>query len=405
MVGVGPAALADEAPRSAEAGAPAVAPPASAPLAAASPAVAPPAAAPPAAAPPAVAPTAVAPTTAASPAVAPTAGAGNSSAAPAAPRNPSAAELASARRLFALGLAAEDQGRWAEALETYERIRKIVVSPPLWYHIGVCHEALGHVVEALNAFELAQSSAVARQELALAAESRSRIEKLRTKTSQIVLRLPEDATGVRVEIDGEPIHPALVGAAILVTPGERQVSARAENYAERFEAMVRAETGAVVELRAELGRKRTPAASRPIAPVRAAPPRHPEPGPLVAPEIVVGAAAALAVGAAITGALAYDVRQLYLKKNAHPAPGSRAEREALRDRGQALALTSTALTGVALLAGGYATYLFWPSASPRPIAPRAAGRPPAPTPAAAGATALSPWVGPAGAGVAVRGSL
>ncbi|WP_437671837.1 hypothetical protein [Sorangium sp. So ce131] len=424
MVGVGPAALADEAPRGAEAASPAGAPPAVAPPASAPPISAPLAVAPSASEPLAVAPRASASPSSASPAGALSAGAspagaspagaspagalnnsGAGSAAPAAPRNPSAAELASARRLFALGLAAEDQGRWAEALETYERIRKIVVSPPLWYHLGVCHEALGHVVEALNAFELAQSSAAARKELALAAESRSRIEKLRTKTSQIVLRLPDDATDVRVEIDGEPIHPALVGAAILVTPGERRVSARAENYAERFEATVRAETGAVLELRAELGRKRPPVASRPLAPLRAAPPRDPAPGPLLAPEIVAGAAATLAVGAVITGALAYDARQLYLEKNAHPAPGSRGEREALRDRGQALALTSTALTGVALLAGGYATYLFWPSAPPRLSAPRAAGRPPAPGPTAAGATALSPWVGPAGAGVAVRGSL
>ncbi|WP_437568113.1 hypothetical protein [Sorangium sp. So ce542] len=326
-------------------------------------------------------------------------------AASAAPRQPGAAELASARHLFSLGLAAEDQGRWAEALEIYERISKIVVSPPLWYHLGVCHEALGHVVEALNAFELATSGATARKELALARESRSRLEKLRAKTSQIVLQLPEDATGVRVEIDGEPIHPALVGAAILVSPGARRIAVSAENYAERFEATVQAETGAVVELQAELGRKRALAASRPIAPARPAPPRAPAPGVSVPPVAVLGAAAALGAAAVVTGAMAYDVRHTFVKKNENPAPGSMAERQALRDRGQALAVTSTALTGAALVAGGFAAYLFWSSPSPRAAPEHAAGPRPSPAPRAPGLTALTPWVGADGAGVAVQGAL
>ncbi|MGK4002568.1 tetratricopeptide repeat protein [Sorangium sp. So ce1036] len=325
-------------------------------------------------------------------------------AAPAASRPPNAAELASARRLFAIALSAEDQGRWAEALETYERIRKIVVSPSLWYHIGVCHEALGEVVEALNAFELALSGATARKEVALARESRSRIEALRARASQIVLRLPDDAAGVRVEIDGDPIHPALVGAAILVTPGARRVVVEAENYTETFEATVQADTGALVELRAELGRKRSSAPPRRRAPVRPAPRGEPAPDPLLPAEVVVGTAAALAVGAVITGALAYDVRHSYLKENADPAPGSLGKREALYERGQALAITSTALTGAALLAGGFATYLFWPSSPARSASPDAA-RSSASRPRAPGPTALSPWIGPDGAGVALRGSL
>ncbi|WP_437620016.1 hypothetical protein [Sorangium sp. So ce1151] len=402
VVGVGPAASADPSPQAegraplsvvGSAPLPAVA---SAPL----PAVAsapPPAAAP--APPPAVA---LAPPPAAASAPPPAAASAPPPAA--APRQPSAAELASARRLFTLGLAAEDQGRWAEALEAYERIRKIVVSPSLLYHLGACHEALGHVVEALNAFELALSGATARRELALARESRARIEKLRVKTSQIVLRLPEDAAGVHVEIDGEPINPALVGAAILVTPGERRVVVRAENYAARFEAAVQAETGAIVELRAELGSRRPVASARPLALTRAAPPRAPAPGPRISPVAVVGAAAALAAGAVVTGVIAYDVRHTFLKKNADPAPGSLDERQALRDRGQALAITSTVLTGAALVAGGFATYLFWPSSSPRAAPADTAGRQARPA-RAPGPTALSPWIGLDGAGVAVRGAL
>ncbi|WP_437304139.1 hypothetical protein [Sorangium sp. So ce388] len=401
VVGVGPAASADPSPQ-AEGRAPlsavASAPP---PAAASAPLSAVTSAPPPAAASAPLSAVASAPPPAA--AGAPPAAA---SAPPpaAAPWQPSAAELASARRLFALGLAAEDQGRWAEALETYERIRKIVVSPSLLYHLGACHEALGHVVEALNAFELAMSGATARRELALARESRSRIEKLRVRTSQIVLRLPEDAAGVHVEIDGEPINPALVGAAILVTPGERRIVVRAENYEARFEAAVQAETGAVVELQAELGPRRPVAFARPLPPTHVAPLRAPAPGPRISPVAVVGAAAALAAGAVVTGVIAYDVRHTFLKKNENPAPGSLDERQALRDRGQLLAITSTVLTGATLVAGGLATYLFWPSSSPRAAPADTAGRQARPA-RAPGPTALSPWIGLDGAGVAVRGAL
>ncbi len=192
------------------------------------------------------------------------------------------------------------------------------------------------------------------------------------KTSQIVLQLPEDATGVRVEIDGEPIHAALVGAAILVSPGARRVVVAAENYAARFEATVQAETSAVVELRAELGRKRSLAVLRSSAPARQALPSAPAPGPRISPVVVAGTAAALVAGAVVTGAMAYDVRHSFLKKNENPAPGSLGERQALHDRGQALAVTSTVLTGAAVTAGGFAAY---PS-GPRPPRPRLLRTPP-----------------------------
>src|SRR6188474_1954569 len=68
---------------------------------------------------------------------------------------PSAAELASARRLFSQALAAADKERWAEALEIYRRVSEIALSPSLQYHMAVCHEGLGQLVEAINAYELA----------------------------------------------------------------------------------------------------------------------------------------------------------------------------------------------------------------------------------------------------------
>ena len=98
---------------------------------------------------------------------------------------------------------------------------------------------------------------------------------------------------------------------------------------------------------------------------------------------------AVAWAAVATGVAAYGLRADYLAQNENPAPGTRGEREALRTRGQALAITSTGLTGGALVAAGLATYLLWPSSSPS--SPEAAR--------------ITPWVGPTGAGIGVGGAL
>jgi hypothetical protein len=256
--------------------------------------------------------------------------------------------------------------------------------------MAVCHEGLGQLVEAVNAYELAAGAAEARREIALAKESQARIQKIRGRIAQLTITIPRDAEGAQIEIDGQPISAALAGAAVPVNPGERRVVVRARNYRGVFEATVHAQPGAAAEVPATLGEKVAPAGPR-----RAAAPSRPAPAPppeqsLTPGFIAGGTALALTVGAVATGIAAYDLRETYLEKNASPEPGSLADREALRDRGQALAITSTALTGGALLAAGVATYLFWPSSSP------AAGKPSA---------SVSPWVGPDGAGFGVRGAL
>jgi len=324
---------------------------------------------------------------------------------------PSAAELASARQLFRQALAAEDRRRWAEALEMYQRVSQVAVSPSVHYHMGVCNEELGHLVEAINAFELAASGADARGDEALLEESRARLEQLRARTPQLTITVPEEAAGLRIEIDGQPISAALVGTSMLVNPGERRISIRADSHEQAYEAAVSVNPGDALSVKADLGPKKAPSASSvpsvpaassvppvppgpsPRAPVaaatrpRPAPPRE-EPSRL--PGFVAGGAAiALAAGAVVTGVTAYRIRDDYLTQNADPAPGTREAREDLKRRGEAFAIASTAFTGGALIAAGLSTYLLWPSSA-------VAGKPSA---------RVTPWVDPAGAGLVMVGAL
>ena len=303
---------------------------------------------------------------------------------------PSPAELASARRLFHQALAHEDRGRWAEALGLYQRVSSVAISPSVRYHMAVCHEELGHLVEAVNAYELAVSAAEERRDVALARESRRRLEKLRARVPTLTVAVPEGAEGVQIELDGEPLNAALAGTPVLIDPGARRLSVRSESHERTYEITLQVAPGEAHGLHADLGPKKAPRAPKRVAvrPRPGPPPLPPEPSRM--PGFIAGGAAlALAAGAVATGVAAYGVREDYLTQNADPAPGSRDDREALRSRGQALAITSTGLSGGALVAAGLATWLLWPSSSP-------AARPSA---------TITPWIGPAGAGLGVGGAL
>lgn len=326
---------------------------------------------------------------------APRAGAGEP-----APSQPAAEELITARRLFQEGLHAEDDGRWAEALEIFQRIEKVVASPTVLFHVGLCNERLGRWAEALNAFDRAARTAEREDARAAETEAHAHIEEVRKKTGHLVIRLHGDASGVTLLLDGKPIHAELAGTGLLVDAGQRRVEARREGATVGKEILVNVppEKTATVKLT-------IPEAQAPKAIRAAAGPTGPATGlSSVAPVILVGTASLLGAAAMTTGILAHGRHEAYVEENAAPAPGSLEERRDLRDEGQTLALASTLLTGAALIAGGAAVYVAV-TAAPGDAASKP-GRPPS---RARNATRhvpfIAPWIAAGEAGVVVRGAL
>src|ERR1700733_11973829 len=60
--------------------------------------------------------------------------------------------LAAARALFGEALVAEQAGRFAEALEKFERVRAVRDTASVEYRIGSCHEGLGEPAPAVRAY-------------------------------------------------------------------------------------------------------------------------------------------------------------------------------------------------------------------------------------------------------------
>lgn len=308
---------------------------------------------------------------------------------------PTAAELSTARKLFADGLKAEDRAAWTEALALFERVRSIAVSPALYYHLAVCNEELGHLVEALNGFEIAVQEAERKNIVEVIEEASAHIKQIRPRIAQLTVTLPAGAEDVRISLDDKPISAALAGTAMLIDPGKHRLVIEAGNYEKPFEATLTTRVGESAKLTATLGRKKAATPSlRGSAAMR--PPS--EPGPPILPSdsppdrlpvyLVGGTSVALGAGALITGLIAHDRYTAFRQQNDDPQPGSLAARQSLHDSGQALALTSTLLTGAALIGGGVTAFLYL----------RGSG-------AKARTVAWSPWVGRQSAGVALGGSL
>lgn len=327
---------------------------------------------------------------------------------PPSPALPTAAELATARQLFSEALAAEDHGRCADAVPVYERIARITVSPVLYLRLGACHEALGHVVEAINAFELAAQEAEKKRDVDVAKESRARLVKLRPRVARLAVHVPEGAEGVEIVIDDRPVSAALAGATVLVDPGRRHVVVRARNYESAFEADVAASAEQPLTVNVDLGGKKVaeapapPAAAAaapapaPVAPQPAVPPPRPLP-PAAPPDrfpgyVAGGATVGVGVAALVTGLVAHSKFAEFVIENGNPKPGSHAARERLHDSGQAVALASTVLTGAFIVGAGVTAYLLAnPPRRAITLMPRR--------------TAVAPWAGPTSGGLVFGGDL
>jgi hypothetical protein len=73
------------------------------------------------------------------------------------PAAPAADPLVAARALFAEALQDEEAGRFAVALEKFERVRAVRDTASVEYRIASCHEGLGEPAEAYRAYDAAEA--------------------------------------------------------------------------------------------------------------------------------------------------------------------------------------------------------------------------------------------------------
>lgn len=145
-------------------------------------------------------------------------------------------DLAKARKLFQAGLAREEAGDWSGALSLFREVAAIKTNHIVRFHIALCLEKTGKLVEAIEQFALAKAQAEKEggtdAELTVA-NAKKHLDALRARVPAVRVARPT-TPGARLTIDGQAVS---FDAVIPLDPGAHHVVVEAPDHA-RFEREV-----------------------------------------------------------------------------------------------------------------------------------------------------------------------
>jgi len=158
-------------------------------------------------------------------------------------------DIAKARKLFNKGLAQEEAGAWGDALATFREVASIKTNHIVRFHIALCLEKTGKLVDAIEQFSLAKAQAEKEggtdAELTVA-NAKKHLDVLRIRVPALKVVKPSVA-GARLLVDGEPAN---FDAVMPLDPGTHTVVVDAPEHA-RFERSVTLVDGTIVPVSVE----------------------------------------------------------------------------------------------------------------------------------------------------------
>jgi hypothetical protein len=145
----------------------------------------------------------------------------------AAAAEPSPQQLQSARDLFADAQKSEREGNWTAALDALNRVAAVKLTPGVLYHLALCKEKLGMLVEAYKDYQAAERAAAAQNVDDVLQAVKGPLAALREKVPRLKVTVPDDVKDVRVAIDGAPLDAARFGTEVPIAAGEHRIEASA----------------------------------------------------------------------------------------------------------------------------------------------------------------------------------
>ncbi len=145
------------------------------------------------------------------------------------------ADRAAARELFNKGVELQNQQKFADALDHFERSQKVVNAPTIYLHVGQCQAALGRLVEATEAFRQAVNFQLPANPpapfVAAQNEANAQLAAISPRIPELKITVqPKDIPTVTVTVDDQPVNSALVGISRPTNPGTHKVTASAPGY-------------------------------------------------------------------------------------------------------------------------------------------------------------------------------
>ncbi len=140
-----------------------------------------------------------------------------------------------ARELWHEGDELQRAGRYADALEKFERAEKLVAAPTNVIKIAQCQAAIGELVEAAESYRLAHRMPLGPDAPAALVRAQDQAQQELTALEPHVPRLtlviaPPHAEGLEIDVDGRPLNVAVAGEPIPLDPGAHRVLVRASGY-------------------------------------------------------------------------------------------------------------------------------------------------------------------------------
>jgi hypothetical protein len=136
-----------------------------------------------------------------------------------------------ADKLFAEGRSLMEAARFDEACAKFAESQRAKPSMGTLLNLGLCNEKGGRLASAVEAYRdatlAATKSAIDVKRVALAKE---RIAALEPRVPRVAVALADESTKTTVSLGSRVLTRAELGAAVLVDPGELNVSATAEGY-------------------------------------------------------------------------------------------------------------------------------------------------------------------------------
>jgi hypothetical protein len=148
-------------------------------------------------------------------------------------KEPTVAELTAARELFGEGVKLEEAHEWAAALERFRAVAAVKKTAAVHFHLGLCLENTGKLVEALDNFQRASDGAAldATPDGALiGTKSKKHLAELGQRIPRLVLRADPPLEELHVSIDGVEVEVSVAAKGIPLDPGKHVVAATAPGH-------------------------------------------------------------------------------------------------------------------------------------------------------------------------------
>jgi hypothetical protein len=156
--------------------------------------------------------------------------------APAAHAQVGDAERAGARELFKQGDTLQRAGKFAEALDKFQRAQQVFPAPTNVLRVAECDAALGHLVESTEAYrEVLRTPLPANAPPAFQAavdQAKAELSQVEPRVPKVVVQVqPAGVQGPQMQIDGQNVPGALIGEPMLLDAGSHKIVIIAPGFA------------------------------------------------------------------------------------------------------------------------------------------------------------------------------